>query len=111
LVKPYLEDLRNITHDRHITQYLRLIDHGMQHILSPFAQQLSSLTNRLSPMETKIASLINSGTTTKDMAVGLNVSPHTIKFHRKNIRLKLGLRNQKVNLRSHLAGKIHSTEG
>ncbi|MEN6318148.1 MAG: LuxR C-terminal-related transcriptional regulator [Syntrophaceae bacterium] len=42
------------------------------------------------------------GRTTKEIAELLGVAPSAIDSHRNNIRIKLGLNNKKVNLRSHL---------
>jgi PAS domain S-box-containing protein len=106
LVKPHIDGLKSISQNRQDVQYLTLIEHGIQQILSPFAQQISSLSNHLSPMETKVASLITSGITIKGMALELKISPHTVKYHRKNIRSKLGIRNQRINLRSYLLGDL-----
>jgi DNA-binding CsgD family transcriptional regulator len=41
---------------------------------------------------------------TKEGEIGelLFLSPNTVKFHRYNIRTKLGLKNKKMNLRSYL---------
>jgi DNA-binding CsgD family transcriptional regulator len=32
----------------------------------------------------------------------LNVTPKTVEFHRNSLRTKLGLKNKRANLRSHL---------
>ena len=104
-VKPHLEEFKNFSHNQQDAQYLLLIEQGIQHIFSPFARQIMSPDYHFSPMETKIASFITSGMTTKKMAIGLGVSPHTVKYHRKNIRSKLGIKNQKVNLSSCLIGE------
>jgi PAS domain S-box-containing protein len=104
-VKPYLEEFKSISHNQQDAQYLLLIEQGIQHIFSPFARQIMSPNYHFSPMETKVASLITSGATIKDIARGLNISPHTVKYHRKSIRSKLGIKNQKVNLCSYLTGE------
>jgi DNA-binding CsgD family transcriptional regulator len=48
--------------------------------------------------------LVKEGKTNKEVAEILLLSKNTILFHRHNIRTKLGLRNSKKNLRSHLLG-------
>jgi PAS domain S-box-containing protein len=110
-VKPHIDELKNISQNRQEAQYLTLIEHGIQQILSPFAQQISSLSNHLSPMETKVASLITNGMTIKSIALELKISPHTVKYHRKNIRSKLGIQNQKINLCSYLLGNVIPKKG
>jgi DNA-binding CsgD family transcriptional regulator len=49
-----------------------------------------------------VANLVREGKTNKEIAELLLLSKNTILFHRHNIRTKLGLRNNKKNLRSHL---------
>jgi DNA-binding NarL/FixJ family response regulator len=53
-------------------------------------------------MEIKIINFLREGRTTKEMAELLNASARTVEVHRDNIRKKLGLRNKKANLKSHL---------
>jgi DNA-binding CsgD family transcriptional regulator len=53
-------------------------------------------------MEIKVANLVKEGKTNKEIAELLCLSKNTILFHRHNIRSKLGLKNKKINLRSHL---------
>jgi len=56
----------------------------------------------LSQAELKVASLIKLGMSTPEIAEHLNVSPYTVKTHRRNIRKKLKIRNSKYNLKSYL---------
>jgi DNA-binding CsgD family transcriptional regulator len=64
--------------------------------------KLATGLTHLTPVEIRVASLIKEGKTNKEIAEVLLVSKNTILFHRYNIRNKLGLKNQKINLRSHL---------
>jgi DNA-binding NarL/FixJ family response regulator len=56
----------------------------------------------LTPREIQIATLVKAGRTTKEMTEYLNISAIAVDFHRNNIRLKLGIKNTKTNLRSFL---------
>lgn len=101
-VKPYIEELKSVSKNRHENQFFKLVEDGIQQILSPFAQQIMSIDQHLSPTETRVAFLIKSGLTINKVAEELNISPHTVKYHRKNIRSKLGIKNTKINLHSFL---------
>jgi len=47
----------------------------------------------LSDRELEVLSMIGAGTSTRQIAAQLHLSPHTIESHREKIRQKLGLRN------------------
>ncbi|MCX5806049.1 MAG: GAF domain-containing protein [Proteobacteria bacterium] len=102
LVTPYLEKLK--ASQLGITQktLIDILESNLKDIFSPFLRHLSTAQYNLTPQEIQIATMIQSGRTSKEMASILNVSYRTINFHRENIRKKLGLGNKKVNLRSHL---------
>lgn len=102
LIKPYLEKLKKSQMNQRQKTYLEIIQTNLDHILSPFARDFSSLYYNLTPQEIQVANLIKQGKTTKDIAEIMALSLKTIEFHRTNIRKKMGLKNRKVNLRTHL---------
>ena len=102
MVFPYLDKLKNIDLKPRTKTYIDIIDRHLNDIVSPFLQRLSAASIFLTPQEIQVATLIKDGKTSKEIAEILNVSDTTIHFHRKNLRTKFGLKNQKTNLRTHL---------
>ena len=102
LINPYLEKLKNTRLDPQQRAHLEIIESSLNEIISPFLRKLSSKYLGLTPREIQVAGLVKEGKTTKEIAEILNVSTNAVDFHRKRVRDKLGLRNTKANLRTHL---------
>ena len=102
LVLPYIENLKMTPIDSHQLNQLKILERNTSEIISPFLRTLSTKYPNLTPMEIKIINFLREGRTTKEMAELLNASARTVEVHRDNIRKKLGLRNKKANLKSHL---------
>ncbi len=102
LVLPYVEKLRGLRLDESQMAHLSIIESHLADIISPFLKTMTSQYMSLTPREIQIAGLVKDGRTTKEMTELLNISATAIDFHRKNIRMKFGIKNKKANLRSFL---------
>jgi PAS domain S-box-containing protein len=102
LVVPYVEKLRKSRLSDEQASYVEILEDHLQDILSPFLRNLGTRHLNLTPKEVQVASLIREGKTSKEIAEVLGVSARAVDFHRDNIRIKLGIKNKKANLRSFL---------
>ncbi|NNF78733.1 MAG: GAF domain-containing protein [Rhizobiales bacterium] len=103
LVLPHVSKLKRKLEGQDAEQALvEIIEGNLKQVTSSFANRLAGVLQNLTPAEAEIALLVINGQTTKDIARVLSRDKSTIDFHRNNIRKKLGLRHQGVNLRSHL---------
>ena len=103
LLAPYLDKLKKTKLSDVQLAHVRVLETNLDNIVSPFLKNLHSQHRNLTPKEIRVASLIKEGRTTKEIAALLGMSVAAVEFHRNNIRKKLGLRNKKANLISHLA--------
>ncbi|MBU0991998.1 MAG: response regulator [Proteobacteria bacterium] len=76
---------------------------NLNRITAPFLPPKIIEHVALSPREIKVANLIKQGKTSKEIANLFRLTPRTIESYRNNIRKKLGIDNQKVNLQSFLS--------
>ena len=102
LISPYLERLKKSRLNTNQKMLINILDSNLSNMISPFSSKLSSKFINLTPMEIRVANLVKEGQTNKEIADIMCLSKNTIMFHRYNIRRKLGLKNKKINLRSHL---------
>jgi len=100
LVLPYLENLRQTPLQPDQLEYLDLIEENLKNFYDPNYAKLSAPEYKLSPSELKVAQLVRDGKTNKEIAKMLHLSKSTILTHRHHVRVKLGIKNKKVNLRS-----------
>ncbi len=102
LVLPYVDALKQRQLDEDQRAYLDVLETNLNNIVSPFAKKLTSIHENFTPAEIKVADLIREGKTVKEIGKTFGVSESAINLHRQHIRNKLGLNNQKVNLRAYL---------
>jgi PAS domain S-box-containing protein len=104
LVMPYVQKLKNSHSGKPQNEVIHIIEMRLNEIISPFANKLSSQYYGLTPKEIEVANLIKQGMQDKDIIEIINISPDTVKTHRKHIRQKLGIYGKRINLRT----KLHS---
>jgi PAS domain S-box-containing protein len=102
LTLPYLERLKNGPLSVHQKTCISILESNLADIVSPFAHRLSSKYLNLTHTEIHVANMVKEGNRTKEIAQVLGLSVRTVEVHRQSIRNKLGLKNRKANLRSHL---------
>ena len=101
-VFPYLERLKKTDLNDMQQVYIDNLEENLNEITSPFLHGISTRYMKLTPTEIQVANMVKQGKSTKEIAELLNMSFRTIETHRYNIRTKLGLKNQKANLRTYL---------
>ena len=102
LILPYVKEIRKLRLTPSQSNYLDIIDSNLQHVVSPFLQNLAACFTAFTPREIQIANLIMEGKTSKEIADFIGTAPRSVELHRNNIRKKLGLGGKKANLRSFL---------
>jgi PAS domain S-box-containing protein len=102
LVLPYIDRLKKTQLSEHQASYLIVIETNLDNIASSFLYHLKMRYLNLTHREIHVASLVKEGKSNKEIDKLLNISIKTVLFHRNNLRKKLGLKNQKANLRAHL---------
>lgn len=107
LILPQISRLKSqMADDPAAAAYLAVLESNLNTITSPHAHQMVSALEPLTPTESEIAQMIVQGRTTKDIARIMSRGTSTIDFHRNNIRKKLGLGRQPVNLRNYLSSRL-----
>lgn len=82
--------------------YLRIVQQNLEDITSSFTRKVVEDRVRLSPRELEICNLIKNGLSNKEIAELLQISLLTVERHRHNVRKKLHIDNEKVNLATFL---------
>ena len=102
LITPIIQNLKKTLTQKNQKDIINILESNLKNILSPFSKKLSDKLINLTPTEIHVADLIKLGKSNKEISEILNCSVHTISRHRDNIRIKTGLKNKKLNLRSFL---------
>lgn len=82
--------------------HLALLKQNLKELTSSFGYRVLDPALNLTPREIGICNMIKSGLSSLEISELLKLSRKTVDRHRDNIRKKLGISNQKINLRSYL---------
>ena len=99
---PHVDKLKNTGMDRRGRECLGRLENALLAICSTHLHSTKAIHSFLTPREAEVASLIQLGKKTKEIADALNLSPGTVDTHRHSIRKKLRLPGKKERLMSHL---------
>jgi DNA-binding CsgD family transcriptional regulator len=99
---PWIDRLKRTRLDSEQKSCVEMIEANLGDLTASFVARICSTSSGFTPAELQVAQLVKTGRTSKEIADLLGVSKQCVDFHRNNLRKKLGLNNQKVNLRSHL---------
>ncbi|RJQ66395.1 MAG: PAS domain-containing protein [Desulfobacteraceae bacterium] len=102
LVSPYIDKLKTTALSEKQITLLTIAETNLDHIAASFLHNLKTKYLNLTHREIQIATLVKEGKSVKDIAETLNITAKTVEFHRNSLRTKLGLKNKRANLRSHL---------
>ena len=88
------------------SKYVEMLKTNLEEITSQFVRHLSNTYHSLTPTEVSICNMIRNGMRTKEIAQIRGVSAATINRHRENIRRKLKITNDDVNLATYLQSSM-----
>ena len=92
------------------SKYIDMLRENLEGITSRFVRHLSNSYHSLTPTEIRICNMIRNGMRTKEIAHLRGVSASTINRHRENIRRKLKITNDSVNLAAYLQSSMWEEE-
>lgn len=104
--------VEKMAQDARVGPKVRELEIALQRIIDDLTtgqSMESAVVTALSTTELRVAFLIRNGFTTEEIARQLNVSPSTIKTHRRNIRKKLNIKDAAQELREALSATMNSS--
>jgi DNA-binding response OmpR family regulator len=104
LMAPTLNRLKDTNLNANQYKLCTILENHVKIVVSPFSKSFKAALSyyELTRSEFEIAMLIRQGLSTAEIADTLNSSESTIAFHRNNIRQKLNIKGERVNLESFL---------
>ncbi|WP_043814297.1 helix-turn-helix transcriptional regulator [Desulfarculus baarsii] len=110
LTLPILERLGRDDRMGRLRDELRVVVEELEDLAAGIGDG-EGLLGRLTVSERRIAAMIKSGMSSKQIAANLNISLDTVKTHRRNIRRKLRINDAGASLRGFLQARVGRLEG
>jgi len=104
-VRPILENATGATGAQLLAQF----DTALANATSESLDQMSQKLAALSPAELRVCEMIRRGMGTKEIATSIGICPDTVDTHRRNIRRKLRINNETINLTTFLRQLLEET--
>ncbi|MBI5570530.1 MAG: PAS domain S-box protein [Desulfomonile tiedjei] len=110
-VYPLIEHLKTLDLEQSQLVILETLDFNIRHMTSLFGVNLAKARHPLTTRELEICQLIRSGKDSREIAETLGLTYETVMVHRKHIRKKLGLKNDKQSLAGFLNRDLEPSSG
>ena len=104
-ILPALAKIEKETSPQVRASYLEMLREQLVSLTTGFDNAIDAGLLKLSKTELRICLFLQAGCSSKEICDAMNLAFETIQTHRKNIRRKLGLRGQDVNLHTYLANR------
>ena len=104
-IMPIIKELQKDVYCRKRLADLEVLTHYLKSIVPDLTLD-SPLYSFLTEQEMRVAVMIKNGLTSQKIADMLNISLHTVKSHRKNLRKKLNIQKSDIDLCTYLKSKI-----
>jgi len=106
LLDPYIKKLHQSELNRDQSTLLEILESNLEDIVSPFSYRLTLEHLDITRREFDIANLVHQGKRNLEIAEFLGITRRTVETHRRNLRVKLGIDNQKINLTAYLMAMV-----
>jgi len=98
LANSILPDLRKLHLKRESNKSFVAILQKLEGITQSHNSRIQQIKYQLSPRQKEICELVKSGFTSKEIGRMLNLSKQTVDSYRRDVRKKLGIQNENINL-------------
>ena len=104
---PLIKQISDLHDIALIQSLMRLLEKNLDDIFADLSLHQSFLFDKFTTRQIEIANLVRLGKSIKEVSEILSLSDASVKFHRKNIRKKLGIKDRKVSLYTFLNSAKH----